>query len=134
MATRTPLVFTTADLSALAHDRYHHPCPRVQQRMGVVWLLSQGDTQARAGTLAGVSPATVERYAARYRRDGVAGLRVSHGVTPVSALEPHRDTPAVAFRDRPPHTVADAGERIVDPTGVRRKESAVRAVVKNVSA
>ena len=80
MAARTPLVFTDADRAALAHDRYHHPCPRVQQRMTVLCLLSHGETQDRAATLAGVSHATAERYTARYRRDGIAGLRASRWV------------------------------------------------------
>ena len=39
MAARTPLVFTAAGRAALAHDRYHHPCPRGQQRMTVLSLL-----------------------------------------------------------------------------------------------
>ena len=133
MAARTPLVFTDADRAALAHDQYH-PCPRVRQRMAVPSLLSHGESQDRAATLAGVSHATVERYAARYRRDGIAGLRASRWVRLTSALAPHRDTLEAAFLDRPPHTVAEAADRIFDLTGVRRKESAVRAFLKNVSA
>jgi transposase len=42
--------------------------------MEVLWLISQGETQARAGQLGGVSKATVERYVAIYRSQGVAGL------------------------------------------------------------
>ena len=133
MAARTPHVVTDADRAALAHDRYHHPCPRVQQRMTVLSLLSHGESQDRATTLAGVSHATVERYAARYRREGIAGLRASRWVRPTSAITPHRDTLAAAFRDRPPHTVAEAADRIAALTQVRRKESAVRAFLKNVS-
>ena len=64
MPARTPLVVTDADRAALAHDRYHHPCPRVQQRMTVLGLLVHGQTQDRAATRAGVAHATVERYAA----------------------------------------------------------------------
>ena len=134
MAARAPLTFTDADRADLARDRYHHPCPRVRQRMEVLWLVSQGETQRRAAALAGVSHATAERYIATYRRDGVAGLRASRWAKPTSALARHADTPAAAFRDRPPHTIAEAADRIAALTHVRRKESAVRAFRKNVSA
>jgi len=134
MAKRIPLSFTDADLEALAHERYQHPDPRVQQRMEVLWLISQGETQARAGHLAGVSPATAERYVALYRRGGVPALRTFHWVKPTSVLEAHRPTLEAEFRARPPHTVAEAADRIAALTGVRRKETQVRAFLKKVSA
>ena len=134
MATRSCLAFTDADRRTLADERYRHPDPRVQQRMEVLWLISQGETQIRAGQLAGVSTATVERYVVLFRRTGVAGLREFHWVKPASALAKHRPALEAAFRDRPPHTVAEACARIRDLTGVERKESAVRAFLKKVSA
>src|SRR5438046_1631431 len=38
------LSFSEEDLRAIAHDRYHHPDPRVQQKMEVLWLTSHGLT------------------------------------------------------------------------------------------
>jgi len=134
MPRRTTLKFTTADLAALGTERYEHPDPRVQQRMEVLWLISQGETQARCGQLAGVSKATVARYIAIFRQHGVAGLRVFQWVKPVGALEAHRTTLEAEFRERPPHTVAEAAERIETLTGVRRKETQVRVFLKKVSA
>jgi len=134
MATRSPLVFSDDDCRTLATERYQHPDPRVQQRMEVLWLLSQGETQARAGQLAGVSKATVERYVALFRKSGVAGLRQFHWVKPVSALEKHRPDLEPEFRERPPHTVAEAIQRIEAITGVRRKETQVRLFLKKLSA
>lgn len=134
MASRSPLVFRDDDRRTLAAERYQHPDPRVQCRMEVIWLLSQGETQVRAGQLAGVSTATVERYVALFRRDGVAGLREFHWVKPTSVLEDHRPALEAEFRERPPHTVAEAAHRIEALTGVRRKETQVRAFLKKVSA
>ena len=71
MAKRTPLVFTQADLEALQQERFEHPHPRVQQRLWVLWLISQGLTQALAGRLAGVARATVKRYVATWRAGGL---------------------------------------------------------------
>jgi transposase len=134
MATRSPLIFSDDDRHALATERYQHPDPRVQQRMEVLWLLSQGEAQARAGQLAGVSKATVERYVALFRRSGIAGLRQFHWVKPVSILEKHRSALEPEFRERPPHTVAEAMQRIEALTGVRRKETQVRLFLKKLSA
>ncbi len=130
MAARSPLTFAPDDLRVLSDERYAHPDPGVQRRMEVVWLLSQGETQARAGQLAGVSKATVERYVAIYRSHGVAGLREFHWVKPVSVLESHRSSLEESFRTNPPHTVAEACERIKTLTGVTRGESQVRAFLK----
>ena len=134
MPRRTTLTFTADDRRALAAERYEHPDPRVQQRMEVLWLISQGETQARAGQLAGVSKATVARYVAVFRKDAVAGLRTFHWVKPTSVLEAHRPTLEAEFRERPPHTIAEAADRIETLTGVRRKETQVRVFLKKVSA
>jgi transposase len=134
MASRSPLTFSDDDRRTLAAERYQHPDPRVQQRMEVLWLLSQGETQARSGQLAGVSKATVERYVALFRKSGIAGLREFHWVKPVSILEKHRSALEPEFRERPPHTVAEAMQRIEALTGIRRKETQVRAFLKKVSA
>ncbi len=134
MATRSPLTFSPEDRRVLSSERYTHPDPRVQRRMEVVWLISQGETQARAGVLAGVSKATVERYVAIYRSGGVTGLRRFHWVKPVSVLETHRGSLEESFREHPPHTVAEACERIKALTGVERGETQVRAFLKTVWA
>ena len=57
---------------------------------------------------------------------GPAAVRTFHWKVPVSALAPHRDLLAAEFLERPPHTTAEACERIEQLTGVRRGESRVR--------
>jgi len=69
MAKRTPLTFSEQDLQTLAH-RFEHPDARVQQRLEVMWLISQGLTHAEAAKLAGVARATAERYVKIYRTQG----------------------------------------------------------------
>lgn len=130
MAERQPLTFSQQDLHELARDRYEHPDPRVQKRMEVMWLISQGLTHKQAAKLAGVSRATAERYVALYRQGGVAALRQFHWHKPVSALEPFRDSLEESFRKNPPRTVAEACARIKEETGVQRKPSQVRAFLK----
>ena len=130
MANRVLLTFSEQDLEALGLDRYQHPDPRVQQRMEVLWLISQGLSHALAGKLAGVSRATAERYVKIYRERGVEGLRQFDWDRRGSALEAYRGSIEEAFREQPPHTIAEACTRIKDITGVERKPTQVRAFLK----
>ena len=76
--------------------------------MDALWLIYQGQTQARAARLAGVSTATAERYAALFRKGGVPALREFHWVKPTSVLEKHRPGLEPEFRERPPHTAGSS--------------------------
>jgi transposase len=125
------LKFSEAEKQALHEERFTHPHPRVQQRMEVLWLISQGSTLAEAARLAGVSPATVDRYVALYRRGGLEALRESHwGKHITSELMEYRESLEESFRRHPPHTVAEACQRIKEETGIERKPTQVRAFLK----
>lgn len=130
----TRITFAEADQQALLKERYEHPHPRVQQRMEVLWLISQGLGYAEAARLAGVSEATVDRYVAIYRRGGLDGLRNLKWGTGTSELMEHRDTLEESFRKNPPHTVAEACQRIKEETGIERKPTQVRAFLKKCLA
>lgn len=131
MAKRVPLTFADRDLEVLCKERYEHPDPRVQQRMEVLWLISQGLTQGEAARLASVSRATAKRYVVIYRTKGVDGLRHFDWFKPVSELEKHRESLEESFRKNPPHTVAEACLRIKEVTGLERKPTQVRAFLKS---
>jgi transposase len=130
MAKRVPLTFSEQDLLTLSQERFEHPCPRVQQRMEVLWLISQGLPHGQAGKLAGVSRATAERYVKLYRTGGVAALRQFDWFKPTSALDAHRQSLEESFTKQPPHTVAEACARIKELTGVERKPTQVRTFLK----
>jgi transposase len=130
MAKRIPLTFTAEDLEVLSRERYEHPDPRVQQRMEVLWLISQELTHEKAAQLAGVSRATAERYVAIFRANGVAGLRQFDWRKPVSELAQHRSALEESFKKNPPHTVAEACLRIKEETGLERRPTQVRAFLK----
>src|ERR1019366_5119489 len=71
-------IFTEEVQQALAKDRYHHPDPRVQQRMEIVLLKSKGETHERIAELAGVSRRTVQRVLDVFEEEGLDGLRKFH--------------------------------------------------------
>ena len=130
MAKRVPLTFTDEDLELLSTERFEHPDPKVQRRMEVLWLISQGLTRSQAAQLARVTRATVERYVLIYRTKGVEGLRHFDWHKPVSELEQHRKSLEESFQKNPPHTVAEAVARIKEETGLERKPTQVRAFLK----
>jgi transposase len=126
----TRLTFTEEEQQALHKERFEHPHPRVQQRLEALWLISQGIGYTQAARLAGVSEATVDRYVARYRQGGLDALRELHWGTGTSELLDHRDSLEESFRRHPPHTVAEACQRIKDETGLERGPTQVRAFLK----
>jgi transposase len=133
MSAHTTLIFSEEELSQLATERYEHPVPHVQRRMEVLWLIGNGETQERAAKLAGVAKATVARHIALFRERKLEGLRQLDWHTPTSELEKHRTTLENEFRERPPHTVAEACARIKELTGVVRGETQVRNFLKKSS-
>lgn len=131
----TRLTFSKEDQQALHKERFEHPNPRVQQRMEVLWLISQGLVYPEVARLAGVSEATVDRYVAIYRQGGLEALRESKwGKSSTSELMEHRDSLEESFRQNPPHTVAEACQRIKDETGIERRPTQVRAFLKKCLA
>jgi transposase len=118
-------------LAEIKRDRFRHPDPLVQRRMEVLWLKAHGETHARIAELAGLSRATIQRVLDLYEEAGLAAVRTFHWKVPVSALTPHRPLLEAEFHVRPPHTVAEACERIEQLTGVRRGPTRVREFLRD---
>lgn len=126
------LTFSEDERQQLQTERYEYPHPRVQQRMEVLWLISCGESYSSAARLAGVSAATVDRYVAIYREQGIEGLKQFDWRRPTSDLETHRQTLEELFQAQPPHTIAEACCRIQEATGIKRGPTQVRQFLKKV--
>ena len=123
-------IFTEEVQQTLAKERYHHPDPHVQQRMEIVLLKSKGEIHERIAELAGVSRRTVQRVLELFAKEGLDGLRKFHWHGQPSELTPHRESLEAEFRERPPHTVSEACQRIEELTGVCRKPTRVRKFLR----
>ena len=64
------LEFTEEDKRLLSYGRFNHPHPRVQLKMEVLWLKSQGLSHQKIDKLAGVSVNTVTSYIRDYQEGG----------------------------------------------------------------
>ena len=96
------ITFTEEDRKALAHDRYHHPDPRVQLTMEVLWLKSHGLTHDQIAASADVSRSTVQRDLDQSIEGGLPHLRQGHWHQPRSALAEHEDSPTGKWPRRCP--------------------------------
>src|SRR3954465_8606470 len=112
------ITFTAEDRRDLAHDRYHHPDPRVQRKMEVLWLKSHGLNHDDIAAYADVSLPTVQRYPDDYLEGGRSppprfGWRPTQ-----SALVEHEDSLEEYFREPPPRSAKQAQAIIAEKTGI----------------
>jgi len=125
------ITFTADDRRTLAHDRYHHPDPRVQRKMEVLWLKSHGLDHDDIAAYADVSRRTVQRYLDQYIDGGLPRLRRCCWHQPQSTLVEHEGSLEEYFLKHPPRSAKQAQAVIERQTGVRRGLSQVRHFLKD---
>jgi transposase len=125
------ITFTVDDRRTLAHDRFHHPDPRVQRKMEVLWLKSHGLGHDDIAVLADVSRRTVQRYLDQYLEGGLPRLRQHRWHQPRSALAEPEDSLQEYFLKHPPRSAKQAQAVIEQRTGLRRGLSQVRHFLKD---
>ncbi len=125
------ITFTADDRRTLAHDRYHHPDPRVQRKMEVLWLRSHGLSHDDIAAYADVSRRTVQRYLDEYIEGGLPRLRRCRWHQPQSTLVQHEESLEEYFLKHPPRSAKQAQAIIAEQTGIRRGLSQVRHFLKD---
>ena len=123
--------FTEEELRTIAYERYHHPNPRVQRRMEILWLKSKGETHERIAVLAKVSRRTVQRLLDSFESGGLEAVRSFGEKGRENRLAPYREPLEASFRERPPRSVAEARQRIKKLTGVERSFTQVRLFLRD---
>jgi transposase len=126
--------FPAEDLASIRHERYHHPHPRVQQKMEVLWLKSQGLTHEAIARLADVSRRSVQRYLDEFAGGGLERVRRLPWKGKPNELAAHQPSLDEFFLENPPRSARDAQAAIERETGVRRGLTQVRAFLKKLSA
>ena len=67
--------FSATEKLALRHERFHHPHPRVQQKMEVLWLYSHELTAKEICQLAAICRTTFYNYLNDYQEGGLEKLK-----------------------------------------------------------
>jgi transposase len=117
-------------LAEIRQDRYHHPHPRVQRKMEVLWLKSRGLTHAAIAELADVSPRSVQRYLDEFAEGGLQRVRHLGWAGKHGELDDHQASLEDYFIENPPRSAREAQQAIERLTGIRRGLSQVRAFLK----
>jgi transposase len=118
--------FTTEQIEALHHERFHHPHPRVQEKMEAVYLKSQGLAHKDICHLSRISENTLRAYLRQFQEGGVERLKRLDFAVPTSELADHREALEDHFRKNPPRSTAQAADDIERLTGIRRGPTQVR--------
>ena len=124
--------FSDEDKAALAHERYNHPHPFVQQKMEVLWLKSQGLPHKEICRLAGVCSTTLTSYVVEYKEGGIEALKRLPFRRPRSDLEDHCETLGAYFREHPPANATAAMADVERLTGLKRSPERVRVFMKKM--
>jgi transposase len=126
------ITFSQEEIEALRYGRFHHPDHRVQLKMEVLYLKSQGVAKEEILRLCGVSRATFHRYLEQYRAGGIERLKQTKVYRPRSELHQYRAVIEADLRRDPPATVVEAGARIEAMTGIVRKPSQIRQFLRDI--
>jgi transposase len=124
------IIFTEDDRQALAHYRYHHPEPRVQRKLEVLWLKSHGLGHDRIAAYADVSRRTVQRHLDEYLEGGLQCLCRGPRSRPRPALIEHEVSLEEHFEKHPVRSIKRAQAVIEPRTGIRRGSAQVRHFLK----
>jgi transposase len=126
------LEFTEEEKNALYYERFHHPHPRVQLKMEVLWLKSQNIPHKKICQLAGISPNTLLTYLKDYQEGGIEKLKEINFYRPKSELELQRKTIKNYWEKNPPATINEAVYQIGELTGIKRSPTQVRKFLKSL--
>ena len=120
------ITFSEADVQALACQRYHHPDPRVQRHLEILWLKHHGFADEAIATLASCSRSTVQRTLTAFLQGGMDQILLILPKESSSALDDQRLALEAIFTKEPPRSVKQARHVIEEHTGIRRGLTQVR--------
>jgi transposase len=124
--------FTEQRIEELKYERYHHPHPKVQQKMEVLYLKSQGLAHQDSRRLCHISKTTLTVYLRQYLEGGIERLKHLDYQGQPSELNAHAASVETYFRDYPPQTIAEAQAKIAEITGIHRSPNQVNAFLNRI--
>jgi transposase len=124
--------FTPEQIDALDYERYHHPDPRAQKKMEVLFLKSQNVAHQEICRLCRISKTTLTTYLKQYQEGGLERLKESGYAGPSSELDEHATSLEAYFKEHPPRTTAEAQQIIKEQTGIERSPTQVQAFMKRL--
>ena len=124
--------FTLKEIDTLEHERYHHPDPKVQRKVEVIYLKSHGLQHQQICQLCRISKQTLVTYLKQYQEGGFEQLEKFCYRGQPSKLNQQSSTLKAYFEEHPPRTVAEAKQVIKDLTGIERSPTQVQIFMKRI--
>jgi len=125
--------FSPEEVDALEYERYHHPHPKVQRKMEVVYLKSQGLSHQEIRRLCRIkSKTTLVTYLKQYQTGGIDHLKQVDYQGRPSQLGEHAASLEELFNQKPPRSSAEAQDRIKRVTGLQRSPTQIREFMKRL--
>jgi transposase len=124
--------FTPEEIDTLEYERYHHPDPKVQRRMEVLYLKSQKVAHQEICRLCRISKPALVVYLKQYQEGGIEQLKKFKYTGHPSELGKHKASLEIYFKEHPPRTVAEARLAIKEQTGIERSPTQIQAFMKRI--
>lgn len=125
--------FKPEDREALNYERYHHPHPKVQQRMHALYLKSLGFSHLVIMAVCNISSrSTLSAWFHLYLNGGIDALKHFNYKGQQSDLNDHTDTLKEYFKNNPPRSINEAISVIAELTGIKRSPTQVREFLKKL--
>lgn len=126
------ITFSSSDIEALEYERFHHPHPRVQRKMEVLWLKANGLQHKDICRLSGVSAPTMCGYFAEFLQGGIERIKEVKFRRQQSDLIKYKESLEAFFLANPPSTVSQAAQMIEERTGIKRGLTQTRRFLKKL--
>ena len=126
------LHFSQTDIDELNYLRFHHPDPTVMKRCETVYLKAKNLKTGQIRELTGLNVKTVRTHIILYKNGGIEALKQCNIYRRKGELDKHKHSIEQEFRQRPPASIKEAGERIFKLTGIRRSNTRIEVFVKRL--
>jgi len=124
--------FTTEQIDILEYERYHYPDPKIQKKLEVVYLKSQGLQHQEICRICRICKTTLVSCLRQYQEGGLERLKETHYVGRANELQEHEATLKSYFEAHPPQSSAEAQAAIEKLTGIKRSPTQVRAFMRRI--
>ncbi len=125
--------FPEEEIQQLNYERYHHPHPRVQKKIEVLYLKSRGLSHQEIRRLCLLSKTTWVRYLRQYQQGSIEELKRLNYKGKLNELNEHRETIKSYFQEYPPRTVTEAQAKIEKLTGIKRKPTQIKSFLQHIA-
>lgn len=124
--------FTSEEIDNLHYERFHYPSPRVQLKMEALYLKSQGLPHGTIQSLCNISSVTLAEYLHQYTEGGIERLKLNLHKGKRNELQPYQESLKEIFMANPPRSTKEAALIIKEHTGIERKLTQVREIMKRM--